>query len=286
MQGPAEAWYDSGEMKRITPQQKAAFRRRVWHSYKTRGRTFSWRKTRDPYEILISEVMLQQTQTSRVEEKWPLFLRAFPTIRALAKTPQSDVLIAWQGLGYNRRAKLLKRLAEEVVRNHSGRIPKTYPELAALPGVGQSTAGAVLAFAFNIPAPFIETNIRRTYIHYFFPRAKKVTDKELTPLIEETLDQNNPREWFWALMDYGAALPQKTANPNRKSAHYKKQTPFAGSNREVRGAIIRFLAVNERAGKHAIARALSFADTRIAEGLADLCREGLITKSGRSYLLV
>ncbi len=183
--------------------------------------------------------MLQQTQVSRVLTKYDEFLKAFPTISDLARAQTSRVLKLWQGLGYNRRALNLKRTAEIVARDYAGVFPTTATELEALPGIGQSTRGAIMAFAYGKATPYIETNIRTVYIHFFFKKHRgKVHDRDIMPLIEKTLDYNNPREWYYALMDYGVHLKQTLPNPSRKSKHHTTQSPFKGSNRELRSHIL------------------------------------------------
>ncbi|HEU0080697.1 MAG TPA: A/G-specific adenine glycosylase [Candidatus Paceibacterota bacterium] len=203
-----------------------------------------WRLTRDPYEILVSEVMLQQTQVSRVLRKWPEFLRRFPTVQALARASVADVLAAWQGLGYNRRALALKRAAEAVVRDFGGEFPRDAAALESLPGVGPSTRGAVMAFAWDMPTVFIETNIRAVYLHHFFrdPKGTQksgIHDRDILPLVEQTLDRHDPRSWYYALMDYGVHLKQTLPNPSRASRHHVRQSAFKGSNREMRSRIVK-----------------------------------------------
>lgn len=203
------------------------------------GRDLSWRRTRDPYRILISEVMLQQTQVSRVEDYYQKFMARFPDFGALARAKSADVLRLWQGLGYNRRALALHDLAKTVVREYGGALPRDREALEALPGIGSYTAGAVRTFAFNEQECFIETNIRRVFIHFFFPKRKKVNDREILPLITKTCpsERGLTRKWYWALMDYGAMLgATMKKNPNRRSAHYAKQSKFSGSDRELRGS--------------------------------------------------
>ena len=173
--------------------------------------------------------------------KYPEFLAVFPTIKALAGASIKDVLTVWQGLGYNRRALLVKRAAEAIVKNHSGKFPRTRESLEALPGIGQSTAGALCAFAFNAGVPFIETNIRAVYLDTFFKDTDKIRDADLLPLIAKTIDTKNPREWFYALMDYGVHLKSTLPNPSRKSAHHSRQSVFKGSNRELRANILRYI---------------------------------------------
>jgi A/G-specific adenine glycosylase len=219
------------------------FVKKVWAYYKTHGRHgLLWRRAKDPYKILVSEIMLQQTQVERVLPKYKAFLRRFPNIKVLAKAPLKDVLSTWQGLGYNRRAKMLHECAKYVLSHHKARLPKTHGALMALPGIGPYTASAVMAFAYNTPSQMIETNIRSVYIHHFFNDDYEVHDKELLLRIEHTLDRDNPREWFYALMDYGAYIKKTFGNPNKRSAHHKRQSTFIGSNRQIRGAIIRILA--------------------------------------------
>jgi A/G-specific adenine glycosylase len=231
--------------------------------------------------------MLQQTQVKRVLKKYPEFLRAFPDFKTLTRAPLPRILRVWQGMGYNRRALQLKKLAALVVKKYGGILPPDPEKLQELPGIGKATVGAMLAFAFNKPVPFIETNIRRTYIHHFFPRRKKVTDAEILKLVEKTLDRKNPRacppksapggrwrEWYWALMDYGAMLGRQRKNPNVRSAHYAKQSPFHGSNRELRGKIVKLLTVRRVLSPAQMQRLLSESATRLRAALRELKNEG------------
>lgn len=217
------------------------FRARVYAHYRRHSRTLAWRATRDPFAILVSEVMLQQTQVARVARYYPRFLARFPDAATLARAPLGAVLEQWSGLGYNRRALALQRAAQSVMRDHAGALPADRGALQRLPGIGPATAGALLAFAFDRPAVFIETNIRRVYLDQFFPTAAEVPDRALLPLVARTLDRRRPRRWYYALMDYGAALGRRGANPNRRSAHYTRQSPFTGSTRQLRGLVIRLL---------------------------------------------
>lgn len=220
----------------LTPEVIARFRDLIYGYYEKEGRTFPWRKTDDPYHILVSEVMLQQTQTSRVLAKYGAFLAAFPTLASLAAAPQREVLAAWQGLGYNRRALNLHRAARITVDEHEGALPDSIEELIKLPGVGPDTAGAIMALAFNRPVVFIETNIRAVCHYVFFPDAP-LKDKDLRPLVAATLDRENPRRWYFALYDYGAMLKRERLAGPVKS----RQTRFEGSDRQVRGAVLRLL---------------------------------------------
>lgn len=220
-----------------------AFVETVLKFYSDQGRCdLSWRQTTDPYEILVSEIMLQQTQVARVRVKYEEFLRLFPTVTVLAKAPLGIVLSAWQGLGYNRRAKMLHGCAKAIVGDHKGVWPHDTTTLRHLPGVGPYTASAVAAFAWGVPSVLIETNIRTVYLHHFFKNRTDVADKELLPLIATTLDYNDPRTWYYALMDYGSYLKQTVGNISKQSTHYTKQTKFVGSDRQIRGAIIKTLS--------------------------------------------
>lgn len=227
----------------------------------------------------MSEVMLQQTQVERVMPKYKSFLKKFPSLSALAKAPLSEVLIEWQGLGYNRRAKMLHDAAKEIMSQHNGIFPRTHESILSLPGVGPYTASAVRVFAYNEPEVLIETNVRSVYIHHFFPRTAKVSDSALLPLIKKTLPQaGKNREWYSALMDYGSHLKQTVGNASKRSAHHIRQKPFKGSNREVRGAIVKMLT--EKARRSDELFTLPFSHTVIDAQYKRLLSEGLISSSG------
>jgi A/G-specific adenine glycosylase len=229
--------------------------------------------------------MLQQTQVSRVIEKYREFLKAFPTVHALAQAPLADVLRVWSGMGYNRRAKYLREGARVIVAEYGGRVPRDAATLRTIPGIGPYTASAVLIFAFNTPDTMIETNIRAAFIHHFFTKADKnpnwenyrsfdkVNDRDLLPLLAKAAEGQDPREWHWALMDYGSHLKKLHGNPTRKSAHYTKQSKFEGSLRQVRGAILREL----HKGPSVLSK-LPFEKDRIESAIAGLAHDGLIIK--------
>jgi A/G-specific adenine glycosylase len=258
----------------------AAFRALVMGHYAKSGRAFPWRETQDPWAILVSEIMLQQTQTERVVPKYEAFLAAFPRPAELAAAPLSSLLALWSGLGYNRRALALKRSAQEIVERHGGKLPKSAEELDALPGVGPYTARAVMAFAFGEPSVFIETNIRSVYLYHFFPGEEKVADKLLEPLIARSLDSRDPRSWYYALMDYGAALKKRIGNPNRRSAQYARQSPFEDSHRRIRGAVLRELSARGAAGlsRDELAAHLPFARERVDKAIGELVAEGFVAE--------
>lgn len=217
------------------------FQKLIWDFYRKNKRDFPWRDTTDPYKIMVSELMLQQTQTFRVVPKYKTFIKKFPTIQDLADSQLSEVLELWSGLGYNRRARFLHQAAQYIVKNLNNSFPNNEKELIKIPGIGPYTAGAILVFSFNQPQVFIETNIRRVFIHHFFKDQENISDKQLFPLIEQELDKDNPRDWYYALMDYGVEITKQFPNPNRKSKHYNKQSKFEGSIRKIRGEILRQL---------------------------------------------
>ena len=256
------------------------FKEMVWAYYGEHKRAdLSWRKTVDPYRVVVSELMLQQTQVVRVIPKFRDFIKRFPNTKQLAVAPLADVLRHWQGLGYNRRAKYLHQCAQIVHNQHGGRWPKTISELELLPGIGSYTAAAIVAFAYNQPAICVETNIRTAVIYHYFPDDTRVSEKELRIVVSETLDVNNTREWYWALMDFGAFIKRTHGNRSRQSRSYTKQSSFKGSDREIRGAIIRTLTertsatVKELCGN-------GFSKQRVTEQCRRLCREGLIQQVG------
>lgn len=264
------------------------FQELVWRYYRENKRIFPWRETLDPYAILISEIMLQQTQTDRVVSKYTEWMKTFPTIESLAYSPLQKVLQAWQGLGYNRRALALKRSAEIICNTHEGNFPDTYDGLLTLPGIGPYTAGAVMAFAFNKPYPVIETNIRTVYIHSFFGKEHgHIHDKELLSLIEKTLDYKNPREWYYALMDYGVMIKKTIGNANKRSKHYTKQSKFIGSNRQIRSTIVKALTKKSHSlsslQKYFITNKIQVSKDQLERNIMALEKEGFITQYKTLY---
>lgn len=245
----------------------------IWQHYADHARDMPWRSNPEPYWVLVSEVMLQQTQVSRVTPKFEQFITRFPNIEQLAEASLSNVLSQWSGLGYNRRAKFLQLAAQQIVATHNRAVPDNQAALEALPGIGPNTAGAILAYAYNQPVVFIETNIRSVYLHHFFNGQIDVDDRDVRRLVAATLDHANPREWYWALMDYGSWLKQQTPNPSRASRHHSKQDQFEGSVRQLRSKILQKLLEGPQdiACLHA-----SMKDARSKQVLKVLIDEGLV----------
>lgn len=251
--------------------------------YRSHRRDLPWRHTTDPYRVLVSEIMLQQTQVERVVPFYAKFLRKFPSTKVLAKARFSVVLKEWQGLGYNRRAKFLHAAAKQIAKRG---FPRWVEDIEGLPGVGKYTARAVAAFAFNEPEAFIETNIRTVFIHHYFPGKKKVSDKELLPLVEACLRASGmePRDFYAALMDYGAHLKKSGVKLNARSTTYVKQKKFEGSARQLRGAILREL-LKHQATMTILAHRIPRNQQELAHELTRLCAEGLVTLRGRYFTI-
>lgn len=316
---------------------REAFVERVRVEGRARYRALPWRHIDDAYAVLVSEVMLQQTQVVRVEKFWRRFLAAFPTIDALAAAAASDVLEMWQGLGYNRRALALKRTADVCAVEFGGQLPRSFDQLVALPGIGPATAAGVRAFAWELPGVYLETNVRAVFIHELFPGEQKVSDRQLSALVEQvcppapfrghaketgaprdafpdasSIDAerggsgeadaphdalSSPRDWYYALLDYGAHLKATGTNPTRRSAHYMRQSAFEGSRRQKRSWIVRRVlaaagepvsaaavrseldAAERAAGRDAVdpAEFVSILDDLIAEGFFRREGDGLVS---------
>jgi A/G-specific adenine glycosylase len=273
--------------RRITARPRApatvrAFQQFVLEFYNAHRRPLPWRRTRNPYHVVVSEIMLQQTHVPRVMQKYGEFIAAFPDWAALARAPLREVLRVWRGMGYNRRALALQRIAQCVVGEHRGRLPGTPDALQRLPGIGKATAASIAAFAFNQPTVFVETNIRTVFIHYFFARRRVVRDTELLPLIAATRDCGNPCRWYNALMDVGTWLKARGFSKNSASAAHRPQPRFAGSTRELRGKLIATLTSGPAQTAAQLARQLEAKPTRVSACLQQLCAEGLLRcRAGR-----
>ena len=243
----------SDGLSSTSPEALSSFRALVLAQGHDLYRDLPWRRTTDPYAIWISEVMLQQTQVSRVDGRWQRWLERFPTVDALAAAQTADVLDEWQGMGYNRRALSLLRAAQ-MVSEAGGRMPREATDLMSLPGIGPATAAGIRAFAYDLPGVYLETNVRTVFLHELYPDAVAVPDKELVPLVEATcpLDASNPKDdprtWYYALLDYGAYLKKTVPNPSRRSRTHVRQSRFEGSHRQKRAMVVRSLLAHRADG--------------------------------------
>jgi A/G-specific adenine glycosylase len=267
--------------KGLTPYQVQRFRFVIRSHYQKNQRDLPWRRTTDPYRIMVSEIMLQQTQVDRVAEKYVQFIRLFPKVKTLAASPLAEVLRAWQGLGYNRRAIALHTAAKHIADEYGGRVPDSMQDLIRLPGIGAYTAAAVMAFAHNQPVTILETNIRAVFIHFFFAGRHQVADSDILPLVARTLDKKHPRDWYNALMDYGTLLKQEYKNPGRKSAHYQRQGTFAGSDRQLRGQILKTVLEAGSITEQQLLKQLNSEESRAVTILNKLIAEGFLTRRQR-----
>jgi len=262
-----------------TPQ-TLSFQKEINSYYEMHGRNLPWRHTKNPYFIFVSEVMLQQTQVERVIVKYGEFVSLYPDFSSLARADLKDVLSVWQGMGYNRRALSLVQAARTVMTEFGGQLPANVEALTTLSGIGKTTASSICAFAFDMPVVFIETNIRRVYLHHFFAGRENVSDREIMPLVEHTLDRAYPGKWYHALMDYGAMLKKVIPNPNTRSVHYRRQPPFHGSDRQVRGSILRLLLGGSFLSFTDMAEKLPVSPERLKKILDQLIKEKLVKAQG------
>ena len=259
------------------------FQKIIYSYFKQYGRDFPFRKEISPYNVVVSEMMLQQTQTSRVVEKFQQFIQKFPDFQSLANAPLNDVLKVWQGLGYNRRAVALKTISEKVVKEFDGILPADVEILKSFPQIGHNTASSIVAFAFNIPTYFIEVNIRRVYIYFFFPGKTSIDDGNIMPIVRRTLDSSNVRKWYYALMDYGVMLKKTHPELNKRSVHYRKQSKFKGSNREIRGKILKLLIASSSLTETEMLSELEINSIKLKEILNLLITEGFIKQENHLF---
>ncbi len=266
------------------------FRKFILSWYGKNKRSFPWRKTSDPYRILVSEVMLQQTQISRVVPKYKKFLQEFPTLKSLAQVSTRKLLKTWKGLGYWKRALFLRESARKIIKEYLGKFPQDSRSLETLPGIGPYTAKAIACFAFRKKEAFLDTNIRKVYLHFFFSKRKKVSDREILEIAQRAVRKKNPKAWHYALFDYGAAV-LKGKRINRKSLHYYRQSPFQGSFRSFRTKAVRLLLSQNKTSHKTLE---SFLEKEIRktqksysseEILFSLLKDKLIKKSKKYYFI-
>jgi len=256
----------------------------IYSFYNHKKRNFPFRENITPYKVVVSEIMLQQTQTNRVAEKFIEFIDKFPDFKSLAQASVEELLSMWQGLGYNRRAIALKKIAERIISEFNGNVPKDMDSLTSLPQIGHNTASSILSFAYNIPTYFIETNIRRVYIYFFFPGKIEIDDKEIMELVKDSVDKDNPRDWYYALMDFGTMLKKTHPELNKKSAHYRKQSKFVGSTRQVRGKVLKLL-LKKPFSKREIIDKINYEEKKVIEILDALKKEGFIQEEQDRFFI-
>lgn len=256
------------------------FRTAVLDWYELNRRTMPWRDILDPWGIFVSEIMLQQTQVTRVEPLWIEWMRRFPDPCTLAKASVDEVLRLWSGLGYNRRGLALLKSAVQICTEFGGKVPSSEPVLRSLPGVGKYTAAAVAAFAFGQPSIVIETNIRAVVIHHFFHDSLEVPEVEIERIVAFSVWADDPGKWYYALMDYGVWLKRKYGNPARKARMYVTQSPFADSSRRVRGEILKAFRNVDTLSRDTLENRLPFSAERVGQALDSLVAEGFIEYAG------
>lgn len=266
----------------MTSKQIDEFQNEVLTFYKHNKRKMAWRDISNPYKIFVSEMMLQQTQVERVKIKYAEFIKKFPTIQSVAQAEKTEILITWQGLGYNRRALFIKRSCEEIILNHNGKFPKDFITLQILPGIGPSTAGAICAFAYNQPVTFIETNVRAVILHFFFKNKEKISDKEVfTVLGKVTPKTISSRDWYYALYDYGTFLKKtigkkKKTELHKQSKHYNKQSKFEGSFRQKRSNVLKLKLAQPDISEIEIISQLKITEQELDDVLFSLDKDGMI----------
>ena len=246
------------------------FQKQILSWYLLHQRDLPWRKTRDPYKILLSEVMSQQTQLVRVIPKYAKWINELPTVHTLAKASNTDVLRLWSGLGYNRRAIYLKKTAEVIIRKYNGVFPETIEKLKALPGIGEYTARALLCFAFDKQVAVFDTNVRKVILITFFKEKKYPTEKELLQIADQLLPNGRAYEWNQALMDYATSVLKREKIP------IKKQAPFKTSKRYIRGQIIKVLLAKGRVPRNQITNSIEVNNHSVDEIISDLITEGIL----------
>ncbi len=262
------------------------FQKIIYDYYKQYGRKFPFRMKISPYYVLISEIMLQQTQTSRVSKRFLDFIKAFPDFQSLANASINDVLKKWQGLGYNRRALALKEIAKRIVNDFQGVLPETVDILKTFPQIGLNTASSIITFAFNKPSYFIETNIRRVYIYFFFFGKDNIDDRDILKILKKTIDLHNPRKWYYALMDYGVMLKKNHPELHKKSKHYKKQSSFKGSNRQLRGLLIKLLLEKKSITQEELIKELNIPKNKLINIINQLEKEGFLKKEEKEISII
>ncbi len=271
----------------LSAQTITLFQSIIYDYYAQHERAFSWRTNITPYRVFISEVMLQQTQTARVAEKFDPFVTQFPDFQTLSTAPFEQLLRTWKGLGYNRRALNLQKTATIIAQEHQGNLPGHPDILVTFPGIGPATAASICAFAYNQPTVFIETNIRTVFIYFFYHNmtTNPIDDRDVKILVDATLDKDNARIWYYALMDYGVMLKKTVGNLSRLSKHYTKQSKFDGSDRQIRGAILQSLLDHQECTEQELIETLDANQKRIKKIITQLINEGFIKQINHKFII-
>lgn len=260
-------------------------REALWAYHASSRRSFPWREVVTPYRVVVSEIMLQQTQTYRVEPKFNSFVAQLPNFAALAQAPFEEVLRLWKGLGYNRRAQNLQKIVQVFHSEYRDVIPRNPFLLQALPGIGPATAASILTFTYDEPMVFLETNIRTVLIYLFFDEKRKIHDKELLPLATKLLDCSRPREWYYALMDVGVVLKKRVGNLSRLSNAYTKQSRFIGSRRQIRGKILEYLLVSPALTINELEMLVNDPQGRTQSVIEELLKENFLENNSLGFSL-
>lgn len=263
----------------LSTEQKHLFQERVRSEGDRLYRPMPWRETPSAYYVVVSELMLQQTQVARVMTKFTAFIERFATFEVLARAAQSEVIEMWAGLGYNRRARFLHQIAQHIVQHG---IPTTQRGWQDLPGIGCNTAGAIMAYVYNEPVVYVETNIRTVIIHEYYPDEIDVDEQQIYDIVQQTVDVDHPREWYWAMMDYGADLKARGFRYNARMKQYKKQSALKGSVREVRGQIVDVLRKESSIERSQLEERF---DGRLSAALDGLMRDGIVSESNQIFSL-
>ncbi|MFW9908221.1 MAG: Fe-S cluster assembly protein HesB [Candidatus Thorarchaeota archaeon] len=280
---PAVALFSLGkqlELARIMDHKAiVSFQTKIMDWWSRNARQLPWREDPSPYNVLVSEIMLQQTQVNRVVSKYLEFLQEFPTIEALASADTKHLLSVWSGLGYNRRAVWLREAAQSIIR--MGGFPRTVEQLRKLKGIGPYTSRSILIFAFNEDLATVDTNIRRVFIASGFAD-ESTSDSNLQDIADELLLRGNSRDWHNALMDYGSEVLTSTVTG---IAPTSTQPQFLGSTRQIRGMIIRELTNTESLTLHEMKIKLkdnSIDNEQLREVLNQLIQDGLVKQVARN----
>ena len=269
---------------RLDKSQIADFQNLVLTKGKELYREMPWRSDTHPYNILLSEIMLQQTQVARVLQKYEEFKTAFPTLADLARADFQEVLAHWSGLGYNRRARFLHETAKKLVEYPS--FPDSPEVLQQCPGIGENTAASIVVYAFNKPLVFLETNVRTVLIYTFFQGVtEKIDESVLRNVAEQTLYTNNPRKWYWALMDYGTYLKKTQGNFNKYSKMHTVQSKFEGSFRQKRAAVLRCLLQNGPLTLAEIAEKMDYETSLMEELVTVLQKDKMIVFENNRFCI-